>query len=97
VRHFVAVERLGIVFIARSYPAEGNPRFTGYWDRGDPHEMLEEGPGWDDLHDAVAWGNARAPRVLVRLGTTEDAIYSAGEIQLTKYADGSGALYPIWP
>jgi hypothetical protein len=59
--------------------------------------MLEDGPGWEDPHDAVAWARARAPRVLVRLGATEDRIYSAGEIQLTKYADGSGAPYPVWP
>jgi hypothetical protein len=85
------------VYIARSYPARDNPRFTGYWDRWDPPEMLEQGPGWDDLHDAVAWGNARAPRVVVRLGATEDAIYSAGEIHLSECADGSGALLPLWP
>ena len=95
-RHFTAVERLGIVYIARNYPVEGSLRFTGYWDRGDPPELLEDGPGWDDLHDAVAWGKARAPRVLVRLGATEDTIYSAGEIHLAKYADGS-APYPVWP
>lgn len=91
------MERLGIVYLARSDPAHDTPRFTGYWDRGEPPEVLEQGPGWDDLHDAVAWGNERAPRVLVRLGGTEDTIYSAGEIRLTRHADGSGVPYPVWP
>jgi hypothetical protein len=91
------MQRLGIVYIARNGPAGDTPRFNGYWDRSEPPEMLEQGPGWDDLHDAVAWGNERAPRVMVRLGTTEDTIYSAGEIRLTRNADGSGVPYPIWP
>jgi hypothetical protein len=47
------MERLGIVYIARS-DAAGDATFTGYWDRGEPPEMFEQGPGWDDLHDAVA-------------------------------------------
>jgi hypothetical protein len=93
----VALERFGIVRIARNFPSGSGPRFTGYWDRGDPPELLEEGPGWDDLHDAVAWGKARAPRVLVRLGATDDTIYSAGEIRLTHNADGSDTPYPLWP
>jgi hypothetical protein len=96
-RDFSALERLGIVYIARSYPPWNKPRFTGHWDRGEPPEMLEQGPGWDDLHDAVAWGTARAPRVLVRLGATEDTIYSAGEVQLTERSDGSETPYPVWP
>jgi hypothetical protein len=96
-RDFSVVGRDGIVYIARSHPPWNKPRFTGYWERGEPAEMREQGPGWDDLHDAVAWGKARAPRVLVRLGATEDTIYSAGEIQLTEHADGSGAPYPVWP
>jgi hypothetical protein len=97
VKDFIALERLGIVHIARAFPADSGPRFTGYWDRGDPPEMLEQGPGWDDLHDAVAWANTRAPRILVRSGPTDDTIYSAGEIRLTENADGSGRRYPIWP
>jgi hypothetical protein len=91
------MDRLGIVHIARSYPPWNTPRFTGYWDRVDPPELLEQGPGWDDLHDAVAWGNARAPRVVVRLGATEDTIYSAGEIRMTTRTDGSSHPLPLWP
>jgi hypothetical protein len=91
------VERLGIVYITRSDPGHDACRFTGYWDRGEPPEMLEQGPGWDDLHDAVTWGNERAPRILVRLGANEETIYSAGEIRLINRADGSGVLYPVWP
>lgn len=91
------MERLGIVYIARSDPVGVTPRFTGYWDRVESPEVPEQGPGWDDLHDAVAWGNERAPRVMVRLGTTEETIYSAGEIRLTRHADGSGVPYPVWP
>jgi hypothetical protein len=92
------MERLGIVFIAASHaPDQGLPVFTGYWDRGDPPEMLEEGPGWERAEDAISWARERAPRVLVRLGPTEDTIYSAGEVDLTEFSDGSGRRYPLWP
>ena len=84
------------MYIAKS-DRPGEPRFTGYWDRYDPPSLLERGPGWDDLHDAVAWANERAPRVMVRFGATEDTIYSAGETRLMRRTDGLGSAYPVWP
>ena len=92
------MQRLGIVFLAPTYPRRpGDLAFTGYWDRGDPPEVLEQGPGWDDVEEAVAWGRARAPKVVLRLGATDDTIYSAGEAPLTEFADGTGRRYPAWP
>ena len=71
------MDRLGTVFIPVAHPQFTNePAYTGYWDRGEPPEMLEQGPGWDDVHDAVGWGRARAPRVVVRLGADEQSMYS---------------------
>jgi len=97
-RHHLVMERLGIVFIASSDLQHSDTlAFTGYWDRGVPPEMMEQGPGWRRIEDAISWGRARAPRVLVRLGATEDTIYSAGEIRLTQMSDGSGEPYPVWP
>lgn len=92
------VERLGVVYIAIELPtgADGS-RFIGYWDRADPPELLEQGPGWDDVEEAIAWGRERAPRVLVRVGNDESSIYSAGELPLTRGADGSVPAYPEWP
>lgn len=91
------MDRLGIVYISVAHPRLPNgPGYTGYWDRGEPPEMLEDGPGWNDVEEAVAWGRARAPRVLLRLGADESSIYSAGEQPLTRFSDGSGPAYPEW-
>jgi len=51
----------------------GSQVWTAYWERSskfgaDPEEptgILEEGPSWPSVHDAVAWGRARTPRVVV--------------------------------
>jgi len=59
--------------------------------------MLEQGPGWADVEDAIAWGRQRADRVVVRLGSDKTSIYSAGDVRLTRYADGTGDPYPVWP
>jgi hypothetical protein len=84
------VERIGIVYIAASYPQMSDrPSFTGYWDRGEPPELLEDGPGWNSVDDAITWGKARAPRVLVRLGSDDTSVYSAGDLQ--------AGSYPQWP
>jgi hypothetical protein len=50
-----------------------------------------------DVEDAIAWGRARAHTVLVRLGSTEDTYYSAGEAHAHEYVDGSGRAYLTWP
>jgi cytidine deaminase len=64
----------GTVFVHRD-AAGGRPVWTAYWERstgfaGDtvPDEergILEEGPTWPDAAEAVAWGRARTPRVVV--------------------------------
>jgi cytidine deaminase len=51
----------------------GSQVWTAYWERSskfgaDPDEptgILEEGPSWPRVDDAVAWGRARTPRVVV--------------------------------
>jgi hypothetical protein len=88
------LDRHGTVYIARRESGLG---FDGYWDQDDPPTILEQGPGWDDVDEAITWGRLRADRVLVRLGVDEGSIYSAGDVPLTRFADGSGAPYPEWP
>jgi cytidine deaminase len=47
--------------------------WTAYWERSsgfggdldEPTGIIEEGPQWADAADAVAWGRARTPRVVV--------------------------------
>jgi len=52
----------------------GIEMWTGYWERVDPRNpippdgeprILEEAPTWGNVADAVAWGRARTPRVVV--------------------------------
>jgi len=90
------MERFGIVYIASSSDPEAHA-FTGYWDRFEPSEMLEQGPGWDDVDEAIAWGRQRATHILVRLGSDDTSVYSAGEVRLSRYAEGTGDTYPEWP
>jgi cytidine deaminase len=93
------MERYGIVFISRGFSYDRSHReFIGHWESSG-HEgstIVEDGPGWDDVEDAIAWGRARAPRVMVRLGASEDTIYSAGETKLMRFSDGTGEPYPAW-
>jgi hypothetical protein len=64
-------------------------------DRGS-RETFEEA-GFDSAEDAIGWARERAQIVLVRLGTTEDAYYSAGAVRANQRIDGSGADYLQWP
>jgi len=53
----------------------GQRVWTAYWERSDglagasadPTErgILEEGPTWSDVDEAIAWGRSRTPRVVV--------------------------------
>jgi cytidine deaminase len=51
----------------------GQPVWTAYWERSsgfaddavEERGILEEGPLWTEARDAVAWGLARTPRVVV--------------------------------
>jgi cytidine deaminase len=67
----------GTVFVHPDRVA-GQSVWTAYWERsngfadaGDPEAerrergIVEEGPTWTELDEAVAWGRARTPRVVV--------------------------------
>ncbi|GGK30800.1 hypothetical protein GCM10010124_24500 [Pilimelia terevasa] len=51
----------------------GVEMWTGYWERDEPGQppqktgprIIEEAPNWGNIADAVAWGRARTPRVVV--------------------------------
>jgi hypothetical protein len=55
---------------------------------------------FETVDDAVSWARKRAPIVLVRLGPTEDQMYSAGERrathQLAEYGGTDLTPYPEW-
>ncbi len=61
----------------------GRQVWTGYWERaaGDtedaPTGVLEEAPTWTDVADAIAWAQARTPRVVVV--DADGAMFWAGE------------------
>lgn len=63
--------------------AGGQQVWTGYWERsagdsdGAPTGVLEEAPSWADPADAVTWGQARTPRVVVV--DAAGSIFWAGE------------------
>jgi cytidine deaminase len=66
----------------------GNRMWTGYWERSagiaqpgtdddDRPAILEEAPSWPSAREAVAWGRARTPRVVVI--DAEGGTYWAGD------------------
>ena len=67
-------EGQGVVFVHPD-TAAGQPVWTAYWERSvgfadqrvpdGERGILEEGPTWVDAAAAVAWGQARTPRVVV--------------------------------
>lgn len=71
----------GTVFVHPDMSA-GERVWTAYWERsggGDetPPGILEEGPTWSDATEAVTWGEARTPRVVVV--DADGEIFWAGE------------------
>jgi cytidine deaminase len=59
----------GTVFVHPDV-AGGQRVWTGYWERStgtgeDPPGILDEAPSWPSPLEAVAWGRARTPRVVV--------------------------------
>lgn len=59
----------GTVFVHPDVSA-GQQVWTAYWERSGGDEgaepgVLEEGPNWPAVDEAVAWGHARTPRVVV--------------------------------
>jgi hypothetical protein len=81
-----AQKKCGDVFIARCEPRgywprqPGEPEYSGHWEHEEPEpHMVEDGPGWEDVEDAIAWGRERAARVFVNLTGKPGGFYSAGE------------------
>lgn len=76
----------GTVFV-HADAVDGRRVWTGYWERSDGAVgdaeppagvgILEEAPTWEDAGEAVAWGRARTPRVLVI--DPDGAVLWAGE------------------
>jgi hypothetical protein len=95
-------DRHGQVFIAPHPQPDWEGSFTAYWDneepdKSEPPRVLEQGPVFADVEEAIAWGRERALRVLVRLGDDSSSLYSAGEFQLHHGPCGSGPGVPAWP
>jgi hypothetical protein len=88
--------RSGIVFVDvewhRDLLAEPDPRpIRACWnveDTSKPEhpDVIEE---FDNVDAALTWARDRAAAVLVRLGSTQDQMYSAGARRLRSF--------PVWP
>ena len=75
----MASEKQGIVYIAEREFVDVEPHlYYGHWEStaAAGPGVLEQGPGWDDIEEAIRWGRERAPKVFVRIG---GKAYSAGE------------------
>jgi hypothetical protein len=89
-------ERLG-------FPPSDAPEIRAHWEVEDETNPLhpEVDAGFEHVDEAIAWGRERALIVLVRLGPTEDQVYSAGERQATHELPEFGGTdltpYPAWP
>jgi len=74
------------------FPRDEGPEVRAFHD---PREgQSSEERGFDNVQDAVAWGRARARLVLVRLGPSDQDMYSAGEARA--YRDTNDP-FPDWP
>jgi hypothetical protein len=78
------VKRQGVARISEQMRVELQwHRYTASWqpEPDAPAETFysEDGPGWNDVEQAVAWGRQHAPIVYVRLGEGLSEIYNAGE------------------
>ena len=84
----------GTVFVHPD-TAGGEPAWTAYWERSSGFEtdagergILEEGPLWPNIADAVAWGRARTPRVVV--------VDATGELSWAGTAEPPPEVPQIW-
>jgi hypothetical protein len=105
--------KTGIVFIdvgwhrrtgeKHGFPPTDEPEVSACWEVEDDTnpQRLADTRGFEDVDAAIAWARARAPLVLVRLGSTEDEMYSAGERlatrELPEYGGTDLTPYPEWP
>jgi hypothetical protein len=84
-----------VAYVAENLAAlrlEGEPRFFGHCEiYASKDVVFEEGPGWDNVDDALAWARKRAPVVILRIGSDEQQIYSAGD------RDPTDEPLPRWP
>ena len=104
--------RPSVVYIDRTY--EDQTETPQPWDRwrrspgerewlaaSDTPTGVENSPGFDDVKDAITWGMAHAEVVLVRLGSSTDAWYSAGtqDAAVPLYDPGAPVKwrFPSWP
>lgn len=71
------------------------PEWQAACERGS-RQTFEEA-GFDSIDEALTWARERARLVLVRLGSSEAAFYSAGSILVNQRVDGSGTDYLEWP
>jgi cytidine deaminase len=88
-----ALRGRGTVFVHADVSG-GQQVWTAYWERstgddGAPTGVLEEAPTWADPDEAVAWGHARTPRVVVV--DAAGAMFWAGE------AEPPGEIPNRWP
>jgi hypothetical protein len=80
----------------------GEPEVSVCWNVDDhTHRQYPTvNASFDSVADAVSWARERAPIVLVRLGPTEDQMYSAGERRATRELREFGGTdltpYPEW-
>jgi hypothetical protein len=74
----------------------GGPLFVGHLEQIDPPVILEEGPGWDSVAAAIAWGRERSELVLVRVGESDDDTYSAGLVSAPIRRDRPSLVYSDW-
>lgn len=88
-----------VAFIARElWLAHDAPRYAGHVESEVPiPHLMEEGPGWNHVEDAIGWARAHATEVIVRLGETRATMYSAGAIDLPPEPDYPDDVIPRWP
>ena len=76
----------------RGFPRDEGPEVLAFHDPRDGRNSEER--GFDEVQEAVEWGRARARLVLVRLGPSDQEMYSAGEARAYR---GRNDPFPEWP
>jgi len=81
-----AIGRTGRVWIAWWFArrpqdvAANPPHYLCYWEGlADDSGALENGPNFDDLHDALTWARRRADNIVVRPSWDPEVHYWAGQ------------------